>query len=477
MNNRNFKQNNNYKVSVKNTTDKKRRKVDLKEVEEIIKNWKEKNSVGENGRYSKLQLIDLDKDLCGVLATSEGKNQGIYYKIHLFNYVLLLLGEDSYSVEYEISNLKQERVDIPVEYRYIKHKEGDTPENIKISQTGVINSPLNVKGKSIIVSYRGMKYLPKQHIYDARPIYRKGNGFYCADDSEIDTDLIGNQNPRAFVKTIALNTGLGYLCFADPDYVIEQMAEKDNPAVAKAVNDQITNWGVPATHYTNNEVFNQKLNIEENGNNINQNTYQTTSVSNTGTNANISKRTVGVVPTPNTNNVGVVPTPNANTFVPQPQQTIPTPAPTFNQNVQATIPTPQPAPAPTPQPAPAPAKPSVVELKEKTIQPIPAPVPAKKQAATLPMNMVKPANVKEPQTVNNPITQTIPAVGVEDINNVKAKQQEYKTILCNNDDLLKFYNDWINANQIKQNPGDLDASIFERFIQEKNIDLSKYRNN
>lgn len=89
----------------------------------------------------------------------------------------------------------------------------------------------NINGYSIYADYNVLTLCNEEPAIPicATPITRAVFGFNGKVANELDANTIETAKARAIAKVLALNTGLGAMCWTNVDYVKEQMKEKDNP--------------------------------------------------------------------------------------------------------------------------------------------------------------------------------------------------------------------------------------------------------
>ncbi len=195
------------------------------EVEKIIDDWLANNKLAKGQRYTFNQLLELDKLLCGwigELKEIKGQNGMVkfapaYYSIHSIKFILQ-----------KIDPHIRFRTNI-IDYTQRIYKE-NIPSGVDNQGNPVYNNITfqyntfqEVLGLSIEASYESDVLPP---CINPTTLAVSDNKF-DAIKTNIGSDDIEFGKQRAIVKTIAENSGLGYMCWLKPDFVIGQI--KLNP--------------------------------------------------------------------------------------------------------------------------------------------------------------------------------------------------------------------------------------------------------
>ncbi len=176
-------------------------KLNFTQASEIITAWKQNKTTP----YTRSDLLELDTQLCGLLAESKA-GRGVYYSYHTMLWLLDQLGAD-----------------IEWKDKLLDYTNYTTP-NAQV-----------VKGLSVQVAYQDFNKVLK----DTRtPVTlqimdNKMNTLLDLDAGEVE---FGIQRTR--VKAVAEASGLGHVMWLKPDFVISKMQESNNPYFNTAVTEQ-----------------------------------------------------------------------------------------------------------------------------------------------------------------------------------------------------------------------------------------------
>lgn len=193
--------------------------VNYGKIKEIVTKFMEANPLKEGERYTFQQMLDLDLELAPFAAEkmNTGKRDLAYYSYHTIWYVLRMLDP---TITYDYSIIDYTNYNIEADKR--------------------VNA---VHGLAINVVYKNNK-----RILD----YTQENALAVRDSRmqalvDIKSDDIEFHIQRAFVKSIAFNTGLGYSCWLSGDYIVSVAGTGiETPKKVEAPKQEVASNGMVA---------------------------------------------------------------------------------------------------------------------------------------------------------------------------------------------------------------------------------------
>lgn len=191
----------------------KKENIKYSKVQELVDAWKLENPLPEGARYSFSQLCELDQRICGYIAEVKGSGsfQAVYYSYHSIRWILQYLDPTF--------NFTSRVVDHSVNVYNAKVPCGLDNQGTQAFNniTFQLNNVQQVLGLSVEISFTS-SILPicnnvtQLYVMDAK---------YQAITSGITSRDIDKTTQRCLVKAIAENTGLGYLAWLKPSYVMD----------------------------------------------------------------------------------------------------------------------------------------------------------------------------------------------------------------------------------------------------------------